>query len=726
MPATRIRFRVTLLVALLILCVAAQAQSTLADEGLNGPPVALPDEINTAQGTGGDTNVLANDTDPDDDPLSIESWTPGTHGSVECAGPDCAYIPDDPEFTGLDSFTYTVSDGQGGTDVGDVTVTVVPTNDDPVADDDELTLDEDTSAGVDVLEGDVDDDGDPLAVESPSPSAEHGTVSCTAAGICTYTPDANFEGLDSFEYTVTDGQGGTDVGEVTVTVLQVNDDPTAVDDSLVTSENHLGSLNVRTNDVDIDGDTLLVTTPTPAAAHGTVSCLGGGGCTYLPDAGYSGPDSFQYSISDGNGGTDTATVSVTVTPENNAPVADDDLLATAEDDPGSVNVLVGDTDVDGDALSVSTPAPAAAHGTVSCVSAGTCTYTPNANWSGVDSFEYTVTDARGKSDSGSVGVTVSPANDDPDAVADSLSTPEETAGQVDVLANDTDPEGDAPSVTGSTNGAHGSVSCDPAGTCTYTPVLNYAGPDTFTYTIGDGNGGADTGTVSVGVTPENDPPVADDDSLTTQMDTSGNVNVLLGDTDVDGDTLAVATASNPDHGVASCNGTTGVCTYTPDPGYLGADSFTYEVTDGELTDAGLVSVTVEEPNTAPGCANVKPSKAKLWPPKGQFVAIALTGATDADGDTLTFAITGVTQDEKVKKVAGRSDKGPDAQRVSGKPNQIKLRAERVAKGNGRVYRIVYRVSDSRGGACSGVEKVGVPVKKSKTAVANTKQFNSFR
>jgi hypothetical protein len=725
MPAISLLARVGALAVVVTLGVGVQAQA-FADGGVNLPPVAVPDAINTAEGTAGETNVLANDIDLDNDPLSIAGWTQGAFGSVTCAGTDCVYVPDDPDFSGADAFTYTVSDGQGGTDVGTVAVTVVPSNEEPTADDDALTLAEDTSDSVDVLDGDSDDDGDPLTVETLAPPADHGSVSCTAAGICTYTPDANFEGFDTFSYTVSDGQGGTDTADVAVTVLPVNDDPTAVDDSLVTSEDQMGSLNVRTNDVDIDGDTLLVTTSSPSAAHGTVSCLGGGGCTYTPDADFSGADSFQYTISDGNGGTDTATVTVTVTPENNAPVADDDTLVTLEDTAGATNVLVGDTDADGDTLSVSTPAPTAAHGTVSCTAAGACTYTPSPNYNGPDSFDYTVSDGRGKSDTGTVSVTVQPGNDAPVAVDDSLSTAEEVAGQVEVLPNDSDLEGDALSVTGSTNGAHGTVSCDAAGSCTYTPVLNYTGADTFTYVVNDGNGGTDTGSVSVTVTPVNDAPVADDDALTTDEDTPGNVSVLVGDADVDGDALTVATASDPDHGSVACNPTTGVCTYTPDSGYLGADSFTYEVSDGQLSDQGLVSVTVMETNVVPGCANVKPSKAKLWPPRRQFVVVALAGATDANGDSLAYAITAVTQDEKTKGVTGPGDRAPDAQRVSGKPHQIKLRAERAPTGNGRVYRIVYRVTDGRGGSCTGVEKVGVPIRQARGAVANSRQYNSFR
>ena len=213
MPATRIRPRVAFFVALFVLAVGAQAQVTLADGGSNGPPVANPDQLNTAEGTAGSTNVLENDTDPDSDPLSIENWTDGANGSVSCSGSDCVYIPNDPDFSGADSFTYTVSDGQGGTDIGDVAVEVVPTNEEPSASDDSLTLAEDTSDSVDVFANDTDDDGDPIAVETLEPTADNGTVSCTVAGICTYTPDPNFEGFDIFTYTITDGQGGTDTAK---------------------------------------------------------------------------------------------------------------------------------------------------------------------------------------------------------------------------------------------------------------------------------------------------------------------------------------------------------------------------------------------------------------------------------------------------------------------------------------------------------------------------------
>ncbi len=600
-------------------------------------PTAVDDVISTTQGSPGSVNVLANDFDVDGDtPLTIQSFTQGLHGTVTCTGSSCTYTPA-PGYSGPDSFTYTISDGHGGTDVGTVAVTVASGNHPPVADDDSLTTAEDTAGQVNVLDGDTDADGDTLTVTTLTPSAAHGTVSCTAAGICTYTPAANYFGPDSFSYTVSDGHGGTDTATVNVTVTPVNDDPNAVNDSLTTSEDTASApLNVLANDTDIDGGTLTVTTLTPTAAHGTVSCTAAGLCTYTPAANYNGPDSFTYSISDGNGGTDTATVNVTVTPVNDVPNAVDDVLSTSEDTQGSLNVLANDTDADGDSLTVTTLSPPAAHGTVSCTAAGVCTYTPAANFHGPDSFTYGISDGHGGTDTATVSITVTPVNDQPDAINDALTTAENTAGQVNVLTNDTDVDGDSLTVTTLTpTAAHGTVSCTAGGLCTYTPATDYDGPDSFTYSISDGHGGTDTATVNVTVTPSvptNTPPVADDETLTTPEDVAGSVNVLVGDTDANGDTLTV-TSPNPTaaHGTVAC-APTGTCQYTPAANYNGPDGFDYTISDGNGgTDTGHVTITVTPVNDPP----VADDELLVTNEDTAGNVNVLTGDTDVDGDPLT-------------------------------------------------------------------------------------------
>ena len=583
-----------------------------------------------------------------------------------------------------------------------------------------------------MLTNDIDVDGDSLTVTTLTPTAAHGTVSCTAAGLCTYTPAADYDGPDSFTYSISDGHGGTDTATVNVTVtpsVPTNTPPVADDETLTTPEDVADSVNVLVGDTDADGDTLTVTSPNPTAAHGTVACAPAGTCQYTPAANYNGPDGFDYTISDGNGGTDTGHVTITVTPVNDPPVADDELLVTNEDTAGNVNVLTGDTDVDGDPLTVTTLTPSAAHGTVSCTAAGVCTYTPAANYNGPDGFDYTVSDGNA-TDTGHVSVTVNPVNDPPVADDETLTTAEDTASApLDVLEGDTDIDGGPLTVTSaSPAAAHGTVSCTTGGMCTYTPAANFHGSDSFTYTVSDGNGGTDTGTVSVTVTPVADNPIANDDALTTPAETAGNVNVLANDSDGDGDTLTVTTLTpTATSGTVACLAT-GMCTYTPNPGFSGSDSFDYSISDGNGgSDTATVLVTVSaDVNTPPSCANVKPSKTKLWPPRHKFIVITLSGATDADGDLLTYAITKVTQDEKVVKAISKTDKGPDAQRVAGKPNQIKLRAERIGDGNGRVYRIFVTVSDGQGGTCSKKVKVGVPKNKNGNAFDNmNKSYNSF-
>ena len=175
----------------------------------------------------------------------------------------------------------------------------------------------------------------------------HGTVAL-AAGTITYTPAANYNGPASFQYTLSDGQGGSDTGLVSLTVTPVNDAPLAVDDDAgSTAEDtpkQISAASLLANDSDADGNTLSVSAVSATAnTHGTVS-LAAGTITYTPAANYNGPASFKYTLSDGQGGSDTGLVSLTVTPVNDAPVAVDDQASVAEDSSGNaIAVLANDS-----------------------------------------------------------------------------------------------------------------------------------------------------------------------------------------------------------------------------------------------------------------------------------------------------------------------------------------------------------------------------------------------
>ncbi|MCG6902027.1 MAG: Ig-like domain-containing protein, partial [Rhodobacter sp.] len=299
--------------------------------------------------------------------------------------------------------------------------------------------------------------------------------------------------VETVTVTMTDANGDTNTQTFNITINGVNDTPVAVNDVAITDEDTSVNVSVLANDSDIDGDSLTVIGA--SAGHGAVVINGDGTLTYTPDADYNGDDTITYTISDGNGGEATASVDVTVNPVNDAPTAVDDVATTDEDTSVVIDVLANDSDIDGDSLTVI--GATADHGMVVINGDGTLTYTPDADYNGDDTITYTISDGN-ETSSASVAVTVNPVNDAPTAVDDVATTDEDTSVVIDVLANDSDLEGDDLSVIGA-SAANGSVVINEDGTLTYTPNEDYNGNDTITYTISDGNGGEATASVDVTV-----------------------------------------------------------------------------------------------------------------------------------------------------------------------------------------------------------------------------------
>ncbi|MFC1388691.1 MAG: retention module-containing protein, partial [gamma proteobacterium symbiont of Clathrolucina costata] len=616
------------------------ATVTVTVGAVNDAPVAVDDSIGTDEDVPVTVNVLPNDSDPDGDTLTVTAVTQGTNGSVaiDPVSGNPVYTPD-PDFNGTDTFTYTIDDGNGGTDTATVTVTVGAVNDVPVAVDDSIGTDEDVPVTVNVLPNDSDPDGDTLTVTAVT-QGTNGTVTIDpVSGNPIYTPDADFNGTDTFTYTIDDGNGGTDTATVTVTVGAVNDAPIATDDAVGTNEDTPVTVDVLPNDSDPDGDTLTVTAVTQGT-NGSVSIDPvSGNPVYTPDPDFNGTDTFTYTIDDGNGGTDTATVTVTVGAVNDAPIATDDTVGTNEDTPVTVDVLPNDSDPDGDTLTVT----AVTQGTNGSVTidpvSGNPVYTPDADFNGTDTFTYTIDDGNGGTDTATVTVTVGAVNDAPVAVDDSIGTDEDVPVTVNVLPNDSDPDGDTLTVTAVTQGTNGTVTIDPvSGNPIYTPDADFNGTDTFTYTIDDGNGGTDTATVTVTVGAVNDAPVAVDDAIDTDEDVSVTVDVLPNDSDPDGDTLTVTAVTQGANGSVAIDPVSGNPVYTPDPDFNGTDTFTYTIDDGNGgTDTATVTVTVGAVNDAPVATDDTVGTNEDTP----VTVDVLPNDSDPDGDTLT--VTAVTQ-----------------------------------------------------------------------------------
>ena len=347
-------------------------------------------------------SVTANDDDGDSLTYQITAGNTGDAFAIDNNGQITAKVSLDRETLAQYSLTVEVSDSELS-DTATITIDVTNVNEAPTASDDSASVNEDASVDVTVLTNDSDIEGNSLTVQSVG-DATNGTVTTNGTTV-TYTPAANFNGSDSFTYTITDG-ALTDTATVSVTVNALNDRPTASDDTTSVNEDDSVTVTVLANDSDIDS--AISVSAVSTATNGTVT-TNGTTVTYTPTANYSGSDSFTYTITDGEF-TDTATVSVTVNAVNDAPTAGDDqyeVLANASLTVEAPGVLENDSDEEGADLTASLQSNVT-NGTLTLNADGSFTYTPNAAFTGTDSFTYLAND--GEKDSEAATVTINVLN----------------------------------------------------------------------------------------------------------------------------------------------------------------------------------------------------------------------------------------------------------------------------------------------------------------------------
>jgi len=529
---------------------------------INDPPSFTPGlDVTVAEGSGAYSGAWATGISEGPATEAYQTVHFQIHDQPDNPIPESAFFAVDPAISADGTLTFTPASGIVGTyhlgvvaqddgglddydlgpfmpppddtsDMVDLYLTVTPAgvNADPVADDDTATVLEDAApAAIPVLTGDTDADLDTLDITSATNPAK-GTVVITGGGTgLTYEPDPNANGTDTFDYTLSDGNGGTDTGAVTVTITPVNDAPTfaagptgitVLEDAGTVTRTSWASGMSRgpTNEAGQSLVFLFTTNSNPGLFATQPSVIASSGTlSFKPAADASGTAVLTLKLKDNggtaSGGVDSSarvTVTIVVEPVNDAPVADDDSVTVAEDRATGivVPVLTGDTDVEGSELLISAKTNGA-KGTVVITGGGTgLTYKPLANKFGSDTFTYTVSDGE-KTDTATVSVTITPANDTPNAVNDQKTVPEGAgATAVAVLANDTDVDGDTLTITGKTNGTKGTVAITGGGTgITYDPAALQSGTDTFTYTVNDGHGRTDTATVLVTITPDTAAPV---------------------------------------------------------------------------------------------------------------------------------------------------------------------------------------------------------------------------
>ena len=594
--------------------------------------------------------MLGNDADPDAaTTLSAVLVSGPAHGVLTLNADGSFTYPPDANYSGPDSFVYRASDGT--LQSGDTTVTldVTAVADPPTAGADGYTIAEDTLLTV-TAPGVLGNDADPdvattlsaVLVSGPA----HGVLTLNADGSFTYQPDANYSGPDSFVYRASDGTLQSGDTSVTLDVTAVADPPTAGADGYTIAEDTLLTVTapgVLGNDADPDAATTLSAVLVSGPAHGVLTLNADGSFTYQPDANYSGPDSFVYRASDGTLQSGDTSVTLDVTAVADPPTAGADGYTIAEDTLLTVTapgVLGNDADPDAattlSAVLVSGPA----HGVLTLNADGSFTYQPDANYSGPDSFVYRASDGTLQSGDTSVTLGVTAVADPPTAGADGYTIAEDTLLTVPapgVLGNDVDLDGDPLTATLVSGPAHGTLTFNPDGSFVYTPDANYSGPDSFTYTVSDGDQTSTPATVTLTVSPVNDPPTAVADTYSLGEDHTFSVpassGLLANDSDIDPSSVLTAVlVTGPAHGTLTLN-PDGSFTYVPDANFNGVDTFTYQVSDGTATSTP-VTVTLnvgDDVTLAPGSGRAT---------GGTRVTIEGTGFGPA-GTPVTVTIGGV-------------------------------------------------------------------------------------
>ena len=499
----------------------------------------------------------------------------------------------------------------------------------PVANNQSVTTAEDTAKAVTLSASDFNVNNVLTYTVVSGPS--HGQLDGTGDAL-TYTPNADYNGPDSFTFRVNDGGKNSNTATVQLNVTAVNDAPSANDDTFTADEDAAAAeVNVTGNDTDVENDALTVT-EVGSASHGTATVVAGV-VRYAPAANYHGADSFSYTVSDGNGGTATATVNVTVNSVNDAPSATADSAETDEDTPVTVDVVFNDTDTEGDTLTLDEVSNAT-HGAVA-VAGGKAVFTPDANYNGPASFSYVVSDGNGGTATGTVSLTVNPVNDAPTLAgvpAAPVNVNELTAYAFTATAGDVD--GDA--LTFSLVGAPEGAGINQSGVFNWTPTEAQGGngsPYSFTVRVSDGTVNTDA-QVSITVGEVNQAPtLAQINNQTVVLGATLSLTAAGADGDVPVQTLTYGLTGAVPPG-ATINASTGELSWTPTAAQAGhVYTLTVSVSDGQLSAERTFTVGVAytmtgvlQPLRADGVTTFKAGQ--TVPVKFQLTG-ASAGVTDA-------------------------------------------------------------------------------------------------
>ena len=539
-----------------------------------GPPTANGQSLITPQATA--LPVTLSGTDPNTPPLPLTFSVTASpaHGTLTGTAPNLTYTPDSAYF-GPDTFQFTATNGFVISPPATIAIDVVGP---PTANTQSVATAEGAAEAI-ALTG-TDPNTPPLGLTyTVTTSPTHGTLSGTAPNL-TYTPSANFFGMDSLQFTAGNGLATSTPATVSIDVVGT---PAANAQSATTAENTAKAVTLTGTDPNTPPLSLAYTVTTNPI-HGTLSGTAPD-LTYTPTTGYFGPDSLQFTTGNGTATSTPATVALVVVGQ---PTANPQSVTTAQGAARSIT-LTG-LDPDNPPLTLTyVVTVGTGHGTLSGT-APNLIYTPASGYFGPDSFQFTTGNGTATSAPATVAIDVV---GQPTADAQSVDTGQDSARSITLTG--LDPNNPALTLTYvvTTNPAHGTLS-GTAPNLSYTPSAGYFGPDSFQFTAGNGVATSAPATVALMVV---GPPTANGGSLSTAQDTPQTIMLTGSDPNAPPLLLTYAVTVGPAHGTLS--GSAPSLTYTPNTGYSGPDSFQFKVNNGTLdSTSATVTITVT-PNTQP-------------------------------------------------------------------------------------------------------------------------------
>ncbi|EPA1954967.1 tandem-95 repeat protein [Vibrio alginolyticus] len=546
----------------------------------------------------------------------------------------------------MNATSTNVDTGTTATATQDVTIHISPTNDAPevtgdisavTAEDNSITLTQEQ-----LLEHAVDIDGDDLSAINLSTNDENATVEMNEDGSFTITPSENFYGDIEFTYDVTDGAEVVAAG-LDLTVTPVNDAPEPQVQAFTVGEDGLLTFtdaDLLTGATDVEGDNLTVEGVTYTGSDGVLTDNGDGTYSFAPNENFNGDVNFTFDVSDGTD-TTSANIDVSVTPENDPPVAGSTSYTVHEDNSITISdeqLLANSSDIEGD-VAISSVSYSGNDGVLEINGDGTYTFSPNENFTGDVSLDVVVVDEDGAVDTTTAGITVLEVNDPPIAGTTSYTIDEDeviTISAEQLLANSSDIEGEVALDSVSYSGSEGIFTDNGDGTFSFAPNQNFNGEVNLDVVVVDEDGATASTTANIDVLPINDAPVSGDLAYSVDEDNSITLSqeqLLAQATDVEGDALTASNLVVDGDATVTANDD-GSFTITPDANFNGDIDFTFDINDGSDTIVATADLTVNPVNDLPQ-------------PEDQAFTIGedgvllftdedlLDGATDIDGDNLS-------------------------------------------------------------------------------------------